>query len=138
MKNESKSIIIMCFYVIVMIGILVLSVYLLNGSREKDQINNDLNFHTTDVTETRVIYVPIYFEETVKTEEESTSTSQIKYFTVKNYGQKIGVFNEEQTLVSVIEVYTKTLPKADRDLLEKGMVVFSEDELRRIVEDYTG
>ena len=42
------------------------------------------------------------------------------------------------TLIRVIDVYIKTLPKADRTLLEKGFVVLGETELYAIIEDYTG
>ncbi len=138
MKNENKSIIILCFYVIVMVSVLVFSVYLLKDSSNSEPLNNDLNVYATDEAETKIIYVPIYSEVTSNTEETDPPSQKIKYFTVKSYGEKIGVFNEEEKLVSVIEVYTKTLPKADRDLLEKGIVVFSEVELRGVIEDYTG
>jgi len=138
MKNESKSLIILCIYVIVMVGVLVLSVYILNKPSENAQIDTDLNAYVSKEEETKIIYVPIYSEITSENEETTTPPQRIKYFTVKSYGEKIGIFNEEEILVDVIEVYTKTLPKADRELLEKGIVVFSDVELRSIIEDYTG
>ncbi len=138
MKNESKSLIILCIYVIVMVGVLVLSVYILNKPSENVQIDTDLNAYVSKEEETKIIYVPIYSEITSENEETTTPPQRIKYFTVKSYGEKIGIFNEEEILVDVIEVYTKTLPKADRELLEKGIVVFSDVELRSIIEDYTG
>ncbi len=138
MKNESKSIIILCFYVIFMVGVLVFALYLLKDSTNNDSFDNDIDVYVSEEAETKIIYVPIYSEGTSEIEETDVPSQEIKYFTVKSYGEKIAIFNEDETLIKVIEVYTKTLPKADRDLLEKGIVVFSDQELRSIIEDYTG
>ena len=138
MKSENRSIIILCLYVIVMIAILLFSLYLLKDSEKNKVQKNDLNVYVSEEIETKIVYVPIHTEITESTEEISTAEVKIEFFTVKSYGEKIGIFNENDVLVNVIEVYTKTLPKADRDLLEKGIVVFDDAELRSIIEDYTG
>ena len=138
MKSENRSIIILCLYVIVMIAILLFSLYLLKDSEKNKVQKNDLNVYVSEEIETKIVYVPIHTEITESTEEISTAEVKIEFFTVKSYGEKIGIFNEKDVLVNVIEVYTKTLPKADRDLLEKGIVVFDDAELRSIIEDYTG
>ena len=121
-----------------MIGILLFSLYLLKDSEKNKAQKNDLNVYVSEKIETQIVYVPIYTEIAESTEEMSTTEVKIKHFTVKSYGEKIGIFNENDVLVNVIEVYTKTLPKTDRDLLEKGIVVFDDAELRSIIEDYTG
>ena len=72
------------------------------------------------------------------------STSDIAQTTVdeyirilKEYEGKIGIFNEAGSLVDMIDVYVKTLPETDRRLLKEGIILFSEDELRSLIEDYS-
>ena len=70
------------------------------------------------------------------TSDSETAPSQEEY-TVKSHEGKIGIFYKEDTLIRIIDVYVKTLPKADQTLLEKGLLVTNEAELRSIIEDYT-
>ena len=43
----------------------------------------------------------------------------------------------ENTLLRIIEVYTKTLPEADRRLLGEGFEIVGDDQLNSIIEDYS-
>ena len=74
-----------------------------------------------------------YYETQIVTEEIDNQQEYI----IKLYNGRIGVFTSDGTLLQVIDVYTKTLPKADQDLLEKGFNIKSKD-LNRLIEDYTG
>ena len=139
MKNERKSTIILCVYVIIMLVICALAVRVLKSSAPThDVINEESDTENTRVTE--IVYIPIFSESVPDTTEETeidTETERTQY-TIKSYEGKIGIFTENDTLVRVIDVYIKTLPKADQRLLEKGFSVIDEAELRAIIEDYTG
>ena len=87
------------------------------------------------------IYIPIYvgtssFESSTGKIEDSSDNEM--RFIVREYKGKIGIFLDNGELYQIIDVYVKTLPKADRDLLEEGIEIKSTDELRDIIEDYTG
>lgn len=139
MKNERNSIIILCIYVAIMLIVCALAVHALRKTFPKDAITDETT--DTEISHvTEIVYIPIFSESVSDT----TSQTQIESepdkteYTVKSYEGKIGIFTNSGTLVRVIDVYIKTLPKADRNLLEKGFVVADEAELRAIIEDYTG
>ncbi len=56
---------------------------------------------------------------------------------VKEYDQRIGIFRLDGSLLYVLDTYTKTLPKADRDLLKEGISIQTKEELYALIEDYT-
>jgi diguanylate cyclase (GGDEF)-like protein len=56
----------------------------------------------------------------------------------KEYENKIGIFDTSGRLLRSIDIYTKTLPKADRALLREGIELRSEAELISLIEDYSG
>ncbi len=59
-------------------------------------------------------------------------------YTVKAYGDKIGIFTEgSSTPIKVISVNPDTLPSDARALLEKGITVSGHKELLLLIEDYT-
>ena len=139
MKNERKSIIILCIYVTIMLVVCALTVQVL----KKSMPNNDIPTEDSDTKApavTEIVYIPIIsedFSETTTEAESSTETQKTEYL-IKSHEGKIGIFNESGTLVRMIDVYIKTLPKADQRLLEKGFSVTDEAELRAILQDYTG
>ena len=139
MKSEKKSIIILCIYVIIMLLVCAFTVQILKRTTP----NNDIPKEDTDTKAppvTEIIYIPIISEVSsdTATETESATETQKTEYLVKSHEGKIGIFTDKGTLVRVIDVNIKTLPKADRRLLEKGFSVTNEDELRSIIQDYTG
>ncbi len=66
---------------------------------------------------------------------EDTKTQEI--YLIKEYMGRIGIFDTTGALVDVIEVYTKTLPEADRRLLGEGFEVIGKTQLNAIIEDYS-
>ena len=50
---------------------------------------------------------------------------------------RIGIFSSDGTLIEMIDVYVKTLPIADRSLLEEGFEVVGKQRLYSIIEDYS-
>ena len=83
-------------------------------------------------TEKEYIYVTLPPKEDTPVDTIPTN----KYF-VKEYMGMIGIFDEENTLLRIIEVYTKTLPEADRRLLEEGFEITNEKQLASIIQDYS-
>ena len=136
MKKEKNSIIILCIYFITMLLICALSVQALKKVATNNNTIEDLtNTEIERITE--IVYVPIFSESTLDTTSDSETDPSQEEYTVKSYEGKIGIFYKEDTLIRIIDVYVKTLPKADQTLLEKGLLVTNEAELRSIIEDYT-
>ena len=84
------------------------------------------------IIETENIYV---FVEDTRTE--TTTAEKSIRFIAREYNGIIGIFSPEGTLLRTVEVYTKTLPKTDQSLLREGIGIWSEDELRSLIEDYS-
>lgn len=66
------------------------------------------------------------------------SSEEKDRYTIKTFGSgKIGVFsgNDEQPVLVLSEIVLQTLPEFDRDLLEKGITVYSDEELYALIED---
>ena len=123
-----------------MLFIFFLSVSTLKKGNDYDSNYPDIN--STDSDASQSIYLPVYVESECQESEDQTilytDTEPDMSFTVKSYEGKIGVFTSEGKLIETIEVYVKTLPKADRDMLEEGIKVKNNKELDSSIEDYTG
>ena len=89
---------------------------------------------TETVVETDYVYV---YMGTSPTTEQTDATEEERVWIIREYEERIGVFSEGGELVKVIDVYTKTLPEADRRLLREGIRVTSEKQLYSIIEDYS-
>ncbi len=60
------------------------------------------------------------------------------YYVVKDYNGKIAVFeNGEHVPKTIFESYTSLLPEHDRILLINGIRAETEEELQKIIEDFT-
>lgn len=90
--------------------------------------SNSPNSHTPEKE-----YIYIYQD----TEETETESEEISYWLVKEYDGRIGVFSHKGILLEVIDVYTKTLPKSDRDELREGIEITDKRELYSIIEAYS-
>ncbi len=64
-------------------------------------------------------------------------TPEEKVWIILEYEGRIGIFSEDGTLLDVIDIYTKTLPETDKNLLREGIRITSEQALRAIIEDYS-
>ena len=116
-------------YAILMLAILVISLWLTFHSSNTDEI----------VTEEKLIqteYVYVVKDEPQESDTEASDTEKI--YTVHEYMGKIGIFDENGTLIKVLEVYVKTLPEADKRILEEGFQVVGIKQLNAIIEDYDG
>lgn len=90
---------------------------------------------TETVTHTDHVYV--YLETDEASVSETTSNAPLS-FTAREFEGVIGIFDSNEKLIQIIEVYTNTLPEADRRLLREGIKINSKRELYSLIEDYTG
>lgn len=86
------------------------------------------------VVQTEHIYVFLGPEETEAAE---STASEEMVLIVREYRERIGIFNEGDELIDIIDVYTRTLPEADRLMLKEGIVIKSKNELNSLIEDYS-
>ena len=98
--------------------------------------NNTTSVETVINDRISTEYIYINKNESISNELPLDSKAQEIYF-IKEYMGRIGIFDSEGTLVDVIEVYTKTLPEADRRLLGEGFEVIGKTQLNAIIEDYS-
>ena len=92
-------------------------------------------YKTEENTEYKYIYVDVTKSfTTAKTELDLTPKST---WIVKEYYGQIGIFTEDGTLVRTVEIYTKTLPEADRRLLREGIRITTKEALESLIEDYS-
>ena len=136
MRQEIKSIIITFSCSALMLCVCMFSAKIIKNSI----LANDVQIEVTDSTNggaTEIVYIPIYMESYYETQINTEDNLAQEEYLIKLYNEKIGVFTKDDILLQVIDVYTKTLPKKDQDLLEKGFNINSND-LNKLIEDYTG
>ena len=56
---------------------------------------------------------------------------------MREYEGRIAVFNSDGTIQKIYEVNVALLPEYDQKLLQNGISIIGEDELRARIEDYT-
>lgn len=67
---------------------------------------------------------------------ESKPSSNILTYTVKDFNGNVAVFNSfDSNPIKVVNVYTSSLPKADQEMLLKGITVKNQLELNVLLED---
>lgn len=137
MKNK-KDIGVLTFtaiYSVIMIVIFVVTVFIL--SHEKLQSTEITKY----IVETEYVYVTEsdggMDSDDLESDSIAVAESAFEALLAKEYLGKIGVFNAGGELVRVIDVYTKTLPEADRRMLEEGIEIMSEKQLYSIIQDYS-
>ena len=125
---KNKLLRISCLYYALFLGFTTLSVYLITSKNSP---------------QTEVIIKETVKKEYVYSEPDNEDISvevfadEQPIYTVKEYMGKIGIFLADGSLYDVIEVYVKTLPTADRRLLEEGFEVVGNTRLYSIIEDYS-
>ncbi|MCR4926031.1 MAG: hypothetical protein K5917_07060 [Clostridiales bacterium] len=68
----------------------------------------------------------------------STTEAQSYLYLLKIYDEKIGVFRpNESSPYTIIDTNTDDLPDTDKELLSKGIALYSDSELQKAIEDYT-
>ena len=66
------------------------------------------------------------------------SAAPTALYTVREIGGRIGIFDAGGALVRTVNVPVATLPRADREQLAVGITIHSEEELKALIEDFSG
>ena len=139
MQNERRSLIIVFFYVVVMLLMCLFTVNVIQKISNNSPMSKPNDITSNEIANT--IYIPVYVGSSPSecdTSITSESTNNEISFIVKSHKGKIGIFSNNGDLIQIIDVYIKTLPIADREMLKEGIDIKNVDELRDIIEDYTG
>lgn len=134
MKNN-KPIILMLLYAIALLLILIVCVFVLIGKEKEIEVVTE----TVTKTQTEYIYVEVPKETVdIYVPSDKEVTDNCEEYLIKEYEGRIGIFDASGTLVEMIDVYIKTLPEADKQLLKEGFTVIGKKSLTSIKEDYSG
>lgn len=68
---------------------------------------------------------------------DSSSQPASIVYTVKDYGGKVAVFKDGVELQEVFDTLVSGLPEMDQESLQDGIMVYSQKELDRLIEDLT-
>ena len=82
-------------------------------------------------------WVYIYLSQEEDDSSKETDEAQSVGWILKAYQERIGIFREDGSLEDILDVQIKTLPKADRDLLEEGIYAPDRITLESLIEDYS-
>lgn len=112
MKKNKLIILVIMVAVTIIIVSLLLSV---SSNKEKTAPNQNIN-HSSSTTSIQPIYI------------------------LKEYNGNIAVYRygETQPIDILSEIVYYSLPKYDREQLKKGIYIYSEAELQRLIEDFDG
>ena len=126
---STKLLRISCLFSFFFLLFLILSIILINNNTQPTT-----NVLQQQPDQIQYVYIP---------DNDQSQTTEVYYednepiFIVCEYMGKIGIFSKDGALIHVIEVYVKTLPIADRRLLEEGFEVVGKQRLYSIIEDYS-
>lgn len=66
------------------------------------------------------------------------NTPKNNNYILSEYEGKLAIYkNGENMPISVYETYLSSLPEKDKELIEKGIIIESTEELQSLIEDYT-
>ncbi len=90
-------------------------------------------------------------QSTAQTEQDSASTDVMKdpqitpdtsaptaLYTVRQVNGRIGIYGADGALLRTLSIPVATLPRTDREQLAVGIVLYSEQELDALIEDFSG
>lgn len=118
-KYESVSVKLLFITITISIILILVSVTLYIRMKELNTMINDI-------------------DKSIKTISLSPKTdSETTVYILKEYNGNIGIFDSSGVLIDLINVSTKSLPEADRNMLRTGIYAFSRNELISLIEDYT-
>ena len=130
MRKEGQLIALMGTYSAILLVICILGISILY-KKKTEPVPPQTIIET--VIKTEEVYILVDGKE----EPQTTKTIGEVLFIVKEYEEKIGIFDPSGRLLQTIDIYTKTLPKTDRALLREGIELRSEAELSALIEDYS-
>lgn len=104
-------------------------------TRKNETILKDEQSSDQIQLQSEYIYVYVMPE---SSESETFDTNIASGWIIREHEGQIGIFTSDNVLINTLNVYIKTLPIADRDLLREGIEVTTRKELLEIIEDYSG
>lgn len=118
-----------CLYSLAFLVLTIISVMIIKNNAHLSQ-----NTEIKETVKTEYVYVEKQPDNTFA---DVYVEPDEQVYTVREHMGKIGIFLPNGSLVQTIEVYVKTLPTADRRLLEEGFEVVGKQRLYSIIEDYS-
>ena len=128
MRKEGQLIALIGTYSAILLIVSILGISIL--SKRQNAPITETVIETVMNTEEVYIFVE-------KSPADTTESSGEVLFIVREYEEKIGIFDTNGRLLRIIDIYTKTLPKTDRGLLREGIELRSLAELDSLIEDYS-
>ena len=90
---------------------------------------------TTCILINSVLIFKTTSKENITNNETKTSNNILSYI-VKDFNGNIAVFNSiDENPIKIMDIYTTNLPKADQEMLLKGITVKNQSELDALLED---
>ena len=133
MTENRKFFVIIAAYIIILLCIVTIGAAIIT----KKEANTSFVTVTEKVISTEKIFVWASPPESIPETEAKKDTPEKKLWIVREYEERIGIFSDNGELLDVIDIYTKTLPATDQNLLREGIRISSEQALRAIIEDYS-
>ena len=128
MKKEGQLIALIGTYSAILLIVCIIGISILSQKKSAPESKTIVE----TLVSTEEVYIVVGYASP-----ESTANDREVCFVAKEYEEKIGIFNTSGKLLKVIDIYTKTLPKADRILLREGIELHSDAELEALIEDYS-
>ncbi len=133
MTENRKFLAVLSVYVLLLICIVAIGSFVI-VKRGSEPIYTTV---TETVIATEKIFVWASPPETDHECDTEKDPTEERVWIIREYEGRIGVFSEDGALLDVIDIYTKTLPETDKNLLREGIRITSEQALRAIIEDYS-
>lgn len=128
MRKEGQLIALIGTYSAILLIVSILGISILSKRQNEPSIKTVVE----TVLSTEEVYIFVQMPP-----KDTTEDSGEVLFIVREYEEKIGIFDRNGKLLRIIDIYTKTLPKTDRALLREGIELRSQAELDSLIEDYS-
>lgn len=128
MRKEGQLIALIGTYSAILLIVSILGISILSKRQNEPSIKTVVE----TVLSTEEVYIFVQMPP-----KDATEDSGEVLFIVREYEEKIGIFDRNGKLLRIIDIYTKTLPKTDRALLREGIELRSQAELDSLIEDYS-
>ena len=128
MRKEGQLIALIGTYSAILLIVSILGISILSKRQNEPSIKTVVE----TVLSTEEVYIFVQMPP-----KDATEDSGEVLFIVREYEEKIGIFDRHGKLLRIIDIYTKTLPKTDRALLREGIELRSQAELDSLIEDYS-
>lgn len=71
-------------------------------------------------------------------EKEEVEVGSFKKFILREHGGKVAIFSPSGELLRELDIFVRTLPERDRELLREGIEIDSIDDLYSLIQDLDG